>query len=252
MKSARAFTIALSGLSLLALAACNRSDPPSDQLEAAAEDMVEAVESTPAALADIPQGPYAPRDDCTDVKGTGSFLAALYAAVAAHDTDALLELAAEDVKLDFGGGAGRDELRALLEAEDGAMWAELNELLELGCASDGEALMTLPWYFAQEIPADPFESYIVTGEDVVLAAAPADNAADLARISWDVVEMAYEDEQVPGFTRVAWRDRSKAAAVNNRVEGYIATDHLRSLIDYRLIASSRNGRWRITSLIAGD
>ena len=34
--------------------------------------------------------------------------------------------------------------------------------------------------------------------------------------------------------------------------GYIATDKLRSLIDYRLLAASRNGTWRIVSLVAGD
>ena len=38
----------------------------------------------------------------------------------------------------------------------------------------------------------------------------------------------------------------------DKSSGFVATDKLRSLLDYRLIASSRNGRWRITSLIAGD
>jgi len=40
--------------------------------------------------------------------------------------------------------------------------------------------------------------------------------------------------------------------LDDDAQGYIATDKLRSLLDYRLIASSRNGRWRITSFVAGD
>ena len=36
------------------------------------------------------------------------------------------------------------------------------------------------------------------------------------------------------------------------VRDLIATDKLRSLIDYRLTAASRNGVWRIVSLLAGD
>jgi len=32
----------------------------------------------------------------------------------------------------------------------------------------------------------------------------------------------------------------------------IASDKLRRPIDYRLTASSRNGRWRIISFVAGD
>ena len=63
-----------------------------------------------------------------------------------------------------------------------------------------------------------------------------------AAISWDVVRIATlkpDDD----FQRVEAKDGTS---------GYVATDKLRSLIDYRLLASSRNGRWRIVSLVSGD
>ena len=35
-------------------------------------------------------------------------------------------------------------------------------------------------------------------------------------------------------------------------EGYVATDKVRSLLDYRLLATKVNNEWRITAFLAGD
>ncbi|MWV27718.1 hypothetical protein [Aurantiacibacter rhizosphaerae] len=235
-------------LPLLALlSACDRSDPPSERLERAAEELVSDVDSEqlPAQQAD---GPWAPRNECNALPGAIDFQASLQAAIDTRDADALVALAAEDVKLDFGGGSGRAQLREKLAADDGAFWKTLEQLLNLGCAAGDETSITLPWYFAQTIPVDPYMGAIVTGEDVPLYSAPAADASELATISWDAVERLPDDTQREGFERVAWtRPESE-----ERVEGYIAKDKLRSMIDYRLIANRRNDRWRITALVAGD
>ena len=44
----------------------------------------------------------------------------------------------------------------------------------------------------------------------------------------------------------------KQVDLGKGAKGYIATGKLRSQLAYRLIASSRNGKWSITSLVAGD
>ena len=69
---------------------------------------------------------------------------------------------------------------------------------------------------------------------------PASKA--LATISWDLVEIASLNPE-SAWQRVEFGDKKV---------GFIATDKLRSLIDYRLTASSRNDRWHITSFVAGD
>ena len=232
------------------LSACNRSDPPSDQLEQAAESVVEAA-LDPASIAQT-SGPYAPRDECGEVAGAGKFLASLRGAVTARDADALVALTADDVILDFGGGEGHAQLRDQLAADDGAFWQVLDEVLALGCASDGEAQLTLPWFFAQEIGEDPYSSYIVLGQKVTLHSAAAADAPELAQISWDVVEQLPDHRSYPGFAHVTWRNPDAISTENPFVEGFVAEEKLRSLIDYRIIVSSRNGRWSIVSMVAGD
>ena len=225
---------------LLLLAACQREEAPADEIAKSAEKLVGAQKPEPPQLA---EGPYAPRDTCGDLKDAAEFRRTLADAIDARDADALVALAAGDVKLDFGGGTGGAELRKRLTAEDGQLWRKLDELMALGCSANKQGGMTIPWHFDQTIRGvDPFKGMIVTGEKVPVLAAPDEEAEVLASLSWDVVEIAAMQPDEP-FQKVKTRDG---------LEGYLATDRLRSLIDYRLIATSRNNNWRIVSLVAGD
>lgn len=240
---------------LLLAAACNRSEAPAEELEEAAEEVVAAVESE---IASAP-GDYAPRDDCLELPGGGPFLRELEAAVAARDADALAALAAQDIKLDFGGGTGVPELRRRLAEPDGALWEELAELADLGCAANSQGGLTLPWYFEQQVPvADPFGGFIALGEGVPLRAAPAADAPVRARIDWAAVELLPEEGEHEGFRHVSVVRPPRSGLTGDTalrelpLTGYVAEDRLRSLVDYRLTAATRNGRWRIISLVAGD
>lgn len=234
----------LAALPLVALlAACDRSDPPSDRFERAAEELVAEVEGE--ALPVQPDGPYAPRDECLDQPGASEFLANLRTAVRDRDADRLLGLAAEDVLLDFGGGSGRDELRERLAANDGELWEQLDVILTLGCASDG-ARLTMPWYFAQEIgDLDPYGAMVVTGEDVPLYAAET-GEEELRQLDWEMVTRV-------SFLEIVENEGSRwQVELQDGTRGFVPQDKLRSLIDYRIGAARRNGRWRITNFVAGD
>lgn len=226
----------------LALAACGEGKAPSEKLKDAATELVEeAGGEAPPKLA---EGPYAPRDECVGLPGADAFRLSLAKAVEARNAEALIALAAPDVQLDFGGGAGSAQLRTRLSGESPTLWQELEALLALGCAAEGQSGITLPWYFAQQIDSvDPIAGMIVMGENVPLRIAPDADADAIEQISWDVVELVDGLRPDAPFQHVA--------TVKGK-RGYIATDRLRSLIDYRLIASSRDGKWSITSLIAGD
>ena len=225
---------------VLLLSACEREEAPADEVAESAERFVGAEKPEPATLA---EGPYAPRDTCGDLEGATAFRRSLAEAVQARDADALVALAAEDVKLDFGGGTGRAELKKRLTAEDRKLWQELEELLALGCSANKQGGLTIPWYFDQPIEGvDPFMGMIVTGESVPLLGSPDEDATAVATLSWDVVEISTLQPDEP-FQKVE---------TTGGEEGYIATDKLRSLIDYRLLATSRNGNWRVVSLVAGD
>lgn len=226
----------------LAAAGCSQEHAPSEKISEAADAVVEEVEgSAPAVRA---KGEFAPRDDCADVEGAPAFRARLAEAVGARDTDKLVALAAPDVKLDFGGGSGTAELRTRLSDRDRGLWDKLAMLMTLGCAKNREGGITLPWYFEQDLGSrDPMMTMIVMGEDVP-AYASADPAAKPATtLSWDGVELV--GGLLPG------KARQQVRTADGKT-WFVAADRLRSAIDYRLTASSRDGKWSFTSLIAGD
>ncbi len=190
------------------------------------------------------KGPYAPRDDCAKLPGAADFRRALARAVLAGDADALVTLASPDVKLGFAGDDGRERFLAQLQDPKGELMEEFRRLLPLGCAVDAEGDLSMPWYFSQDMgDIDGYAATIVTGEDVPLHTA-ADPASPVRqRISWDRVDLnagLYPDRP---FQQV---DTPAGAT------GFMPTAKLRSLLDYRLIASREGGEWKIAAILAGD
>jgi len=225
---------------LVTCAACSQEHAPAERIAEKAEQIVTAVSPSASPLA---KGPYAPQDTCAKVAGADDFRQQLADAVRRRDADALVALAADDIKLDFGGGAGSAELRKRLNDKAWDLWSELDELMALGCSANAQGGITIPWYFDQKLGGvDAVSGWLVTGEDVPVLAAPDPGSQPLTTVSWDIVKLAALDPE----------RKYQQVELPDKAIGFIATDKLRSLIDYRLIASSRNGRWRITSFVAGD
>jgi hypothetical protein len=226
---------------VLSVSACDRHNAPSNQLAQSARQIVGAATPTPAPLA---EGPYAPHDTCHSVKGADDFRRQMADAVMRRDADAFLALAAEDIKLDFGGGGGRAELKKRLADKHWKLWDELDQLLALGCAANQQGGITIPWYFEQHIDkVDATSGMLVTGENVPLLAEPDPKSKVLRPISWDVVSI---DSLAPDDSY------QSVTTADGKTQGYIATDKLRSLLDYRLMATPRNGKWSIVTLVSGD
>jgi hypothetical protein len=236
------FSIIAASLVALTLAGCSQENAPSDTISEAADQVVEQVDGGgPVKLA---QGPYAPRDECRETPGASDFRKQLELAVSARDADRLAALAAPDVKLDFGGGSGTALLVEKLGKNERDLWGELADLLALGCGVNDQGGITLPWYEAKPIPqVDPGTAMLVTGENIPLRTGVEDGAAKVAAVSWDVVTLVGGLQPEDEFQKVRTADGKT---------GFVATDKLRSLLDYRLIASSRDGKWSFTSLVAGD
>ncbi|WP_126171893.1 hypothetical protein [Altericroceibacterium xinjiangense] len=245
----------LACLLLMALAACDRETAPADEVATKAKEIVELAEPKPAPVS---AGRFAPQNTCGSVEGAQAFRARLAEVVRTRDVEGLIALAASDVKLDFGDGAGTDELRKRLTSDEWNLWQELDELMTLGCSANAQGGITIPWYFDQDIPgAASGTAMLVTGQNIPVLAAPDPQAPRIDTVSWDVVRVdAWKPDQP--YQQVRIRNRLEAEAdERERVRdaettGYIATDQLRSLLDYRLIASHRNGKWSITSFVAGD
>jgi hypothetical protein len=187
---------------------------------------------------------FAPRDECAASPGWKAFRDRLGAAVASKNAAALAALADSNVKLDYGGGAGRAELIRRLR-QSGGLWRDLATILPMGCSVEG-GLAALPWFFWR-IPnsVDPTTTMLVMGDAVPLRALPKASARIVASLNWPMVELIGKsfDPAAP-FARV----RTRA----NGQDGYVETRHLRSLLARRIIAERKDDEWRITAIVAGD
>lgn len=252
------------GALAVALAACGRADPPEPRPSVSASSVrgeliapvaaapLQAPSPTPSAsaspaVAATPTLPvsYPPRDECSRQPGFRAFRDKLFAAVKAKDADAIVALADPAIHLDFGGGAGTDELRKRLSDPKSGLWGEIAQLSGLGCAAD-RGVATLPWIFAR-LPEgfdDATTAMYGTGPQLVLRKTPSASGRPLATLTWPVVELEGKgfDPQAK-FARVRLSDGTV---------GYLETAQLRSLLDYRLVAERQGGAWKITALVAGD
>lgn len=233
------------------LAGC--SDSPGSDSEpspsASSSGPVAAARSQPpeAAASAVPvlDAPsFPPRDDCSALPGWSEFRAKLQSAVSRRDSDALAVLVDPDILLDFGGGAGVKELRQRLGNPEYRLWDEIAALLPLGCGQQDDSA-AMPWIFANSpADADPYIGMLVLGPAVPAYAKPEAGASVKAVLNWPVVTVeVYEGKNAP-FTEVFLPE--------NAGKAYVETRKLRSLIDYRVIASNTKQGWRITALIAGD
>lgn len=244
-----------------ALAACDRAAPEHQSPAAtapaeAASNPAEASatpEPEPAAEPSPSPAPsptptearYAPREDCDKAAGWKVFRGRLATAVVTRDAAALAGLADPNIRLDYGGGSGTDELKKRLADPKAALWQELDRILPLGCSIEG-GLAAMPWYF-WNVPddGDPYTTMLATGPDVPLRATPSATGETRATLDWAMVSIASQ-----GFDPKARFTRVRLMASGRK--GYVETAKLRSVISYRLIAEPHDGGWKITALIAGD
>lgn len=190
----------------------------------------------------------APRNACVDLKGADAFLMTLTTAVANRSAEMLRPLVDHKVMLDFGGGSGWSEMEARLASPDYRLWEELDRVLVLGCDASGPSELVMPYYWGQDYgDLDAYGTYIVLGDAVPLYA--SENGSKIVRrLNWEAVEFIgfFETaEQIDAAER--WEIRARDGQ-----RGFVPKAALRALVDYRLLATRSDDKWRITYMIAGD
>ena len=190
-----------------------------------------------------------------------SFLAyrtALIQSVKSRDTEAVVAASANDIHLSFGGHSGHNDLRDFLnvpienladeyKTEAPKMrderWGALLKVLELGGRFQ-EGAFTAPYTWTAEVPeqSEAYETFFVTGSNVLLRTAGKQSAPIKSRLSYNIVyipewaeDEAYQNISLPDGT-----------------SGFLSVDYLRAQIDYRSIFAKQNGVWEMTVFIAGD
>lgn len=191
-----------------------------------------------------PQGRFAPRNDCIGLPGAKQFFLTLENAVKSRDADALLGITDAKVKLDFGGGAGLQTFRERLADPQGRLWPELATISALGCAHAANGDMVMPSFTDQQMDdIDIGTVMVATGADVPVRQMPDGAAPAVDTVSWDAVSLVGGLDPKAPFQHVT---------TNTGKDGYIASDHLRSPLAYRLRAARVGDGWRIVSFVKGD
>ena len=189
-----------------------------------------------------------PVDQCAADPSFVAFRNDLLAAIARRDRDFVLAAITDDIEVDFGGGAGRQDFFStweLYRPATSGLWDELGRALSLGCAHDGRSgNYYAPSMFLadEEVFEDPFTAAVAIRPGAELRSGPDAASPVVATLDWDVLTVPEWDPD-SGWQRVTLADGRS---------GYLRAEDLRSPIDYRAAFQRIGGRWRMTAFIAGD
>jgi len=185
-----------------------------------------------------------PVERCGVDSSFAQFRTNLLGVIGRKDKAALMDLIADNVMTDFGGGEGKQAFVAkwgLDDAHPSTLWEELGTALAHGCAPAGDAYVSPSLIVQFPDQLDAFETLIAL-PGTRLRAAPDDRAAEIARLDWHVLKVV-ESVDVAPWSGVMMADGRK---------GYVRGDEVRSPLDYRATFEKRKGAWLLTSFVAGD
>jgi len=187
-----------------------------------------------------------PVDQCASDSSFAEFRDALREAIARRDRDRLLAMLADDILVDFGGGAGRDDfVRAweLDRPQTSRVWDELGAVLALGCAREDDGTLWAPSLYRQlGDQEDPFTAMLAVRPGAVMRAAPDPASRPVAMLDWDVLTLQPDDGA----------DDWLPATLSDGRAGFVARGDVRGAVDYRAGFQKAAGRWRMIVFVAGD
>ena len=196
-----------------------------------------------------------------EAKRDASFFAfreKLIEAARKRDAKHILSVLDRNIMNDFGGGSGIEDFKKKWKVEnsDSKFWKEFTAVIENGGTFSEETggaakIFTAPFTFAAfPEDLDAFQHAVIFGKNVNLRARPDLNSETVARLSYNVVKVNYENS-VRNAARKDEYSWLKVKTLGGK-RGYIRADYVRSPIDYRAGFQKKNGVWKMIYFIAGD
>jgi hypothetical protein len=205
-----------------------------------------AAAVTATAIHAAPAKQIPPKDECLSIDGYFDLRQNFEGMVKRRDAKAFLAMVSPAVSWSFGDPGGKDAFAKSWKLETGKaspIWAELDQIVRLGCFNQGTDNPTMPHFFGQDTGADsPGGSALVLGPAVNLRAQPTTASASLRKINWEVVT-TLEASADGLWTKVKDADGKT---------GYIRNDYLRGDLDYRIGFERKDKGWVISFFVAGD
>ncbi len=169
----------------------------------------------------------------------------LIQAVIERDTSYVLSVFHPEVKLDFGGGYGIEELRRRLSDPDWYtdLWTALHSVLSLGGTFSGSTHFIAPYVYSMwPNEYDAFNYLAITEDDVPVYKKPDTTACIVTHLSYTIVEYDY-----------SWYNNVWVKIyVPPDKTGYVKRTVTRGPIDYRVFFVKTDSEWKITIFLAGD
>jgi hypothetical protein len=194
-----------------------------------------------------PAKQFPPRDECLSIDGYFDLRQKFEDVVKRRDAKGLLAMVSPAISWSFGDDAGgKDGFAKNWKLETGKaspIWAELDQIVRLGCFSQGADNPTMPHFFGQDTSAaSPGGSALVLGPAVNMRAQPTTTSPSLRKVNWEVVT-TLETSPDEKWTKVKDADGKT---------GYIRNDYLRGDLDYRIGFERKDKGWVISFFVAGD
>ena len=192
------------------------------------------------------QQTFLPVDQAASQPDFFTFRAHVQAAIARRDASALLAIVHKQIKNSFGGDDGIEEFKKKWKPEgsDSDLWKELGTALALGGSFDREGRFIAPYVYSRwPEKTDSFENLAIVGVNVRVRESPRNDSATVDSLSFVIVPLLREQKEHEGWTAIRRR---------NGKPGYVASQYARSPIDYRAVFARIDGRWQLTTFVAGD
>ena len=189
------------------------------------------------------------------------FLNDLRHAVQEKDTSFILNHLNENVHLSFGGHVGLEHFRELWNISDSEskLWLTLQQILDLEGTFE-EGIYISPYVFSNWIPGiDNFDHAAIISAQVNLFKTPENDSEVVTQLNFDVVKVD-DDKSTPDWgvplsqreNPLGGKDWYYVQTLDNKYEGYVNWQHIRSPNDYRIFIEKQDVEWEIVTLIAGD
>ena len=208
---------------------------------------------------------FPPINDIGKDKSLVAFVNQLKVAVKKKDKAFLLGALDENIKCDLGGDDGIEAFKKIwnLDGGDTSLWHHLNRVLELGGAfdkNDQEGRYTLAFPYVHFIDLQDVDDYInvgvITGKNVNIREKPDLKSKVLMQLSYDViwfVEAEQALQKTEGTNPWGEPEWYLVETLDRKKQGWVFWKYVCSPLGYRLyVFKNKQGKWKISSFLAGD